>query len=383
MLKLCPAATQARDRNSTRGDWKLRTITLLIIVGGKSSRLGYDKRFVEVGGIGLLENILSKAAAEDFAEIFLCVEDDLPTLKSLAKKFGAKLLVDTVKDSGPMAGLANGLARIKTDWALAVSSDMPFFNFDAVRPLTKKFSATQAIVSVVSNRRQVLAAFYRRELAEVFKRELAGGQRKIFAAIKKVPHEFAELQMNEATFFNVNTPADLRLARGRAANISRTTPIISIVAPASGTGKTTFIERLIKVFSAQGLRVGVIKSDAHGFYLDVEGKDSHRFQTAGARNVAVVSPQGWFMIQRTDERENFSTIAEKMSGVDLILTESRTHGTCPAISLWRGRGEVIASEQVAAIFTSEPAAAPDDIYRFDLNDLAAAERICRFLAVLG
>ena len=357
----------------------MRTITLLIIAGGKSSRLGRDKRFVEVGGVGLLENILSKAAVEDFAEIFLCVEDDLPALKSLAEKFGAKLLVDAVKDSGPMAGLANGLARIKTDWALAVSSDMPFFDFDAVRPLTKRFSAAQAVVPVVSGRRQMLAAFYRQELAEVFKQELAGGQRKIFAAIKKVPHELAELQTDEATFFNVNTPADLRLARGRAENLLRTTPIISIVAPASGTGKTTFIERLVKIFSAQGLRVGVIKSDSHGFNLDVEGKDSQRFQTAGARSVAVVSPQGWFMIQRTDECKNFSTVVEKMSGVDLILTESRTHGTNPAISLWRGRGEVIASEQVASIFTSEPAAS-DDVYQHDLNDFDAAERICRFLA---
>ena len=361
-----------------------KDISLLIIAGGKSSRLGYDKRFVEVGGVGLLENILIKAAAEDFAEIFLCVEDDLPALKSLAEKFGARLLIDSVKESGPMAGLANGLSRIKTDWALAVSSDMPFFDFDAVRPLMKKFSsAAQAVVPVVSNRCQMLAAFYHRELAEVFKRELSGGQRKIFSAIKKVSHELLELHTDEAIFFNVNTHADLRLARGRAENLSRATPIISIVAPTSGTGKTTFIERLIEIFSSQGLRVGVIKSDSHGFNLDVAGKDSYRFQTAGAKSVAVVSPKGWFMIQQTDERENFSTIAEKMSGVDLILTESRTHGTCPAISLWRGRGEVIASEAVAAIFTSEPAAAPDDIYHFDLNDFAAAERICRFLAVLG
>ena len=358
----------------------MRTITLLIIAGGKSSRLGRDKRFVEVGDVGLLENILSKAAVEDFAEIFLCVEDDLPALKSLAEKFGAKLLVDAVKDSGPMAGLANGLARIKTDWALAVSSDMPFFDFDAVRPLMKNFSSAQAVIPVVSSRRQMLAAFYRRELAEVFSRELASGQRKLVAAIKKVPHELAELHTDEATFFNVNTPADLRLARGRSSNLSRTTPIISIVAPTSGTGKTTFIERLIKVFSAQGTRVGVIKSDSHGFNLDVEGKDSHRFQAAGARSVAVISPQGWFMIQHTDERENFFALAEKMSGVDLILTESRTHGTCPAISLWRGRGTIIADETVAAIFTTELAAVPDDIYHFDLNDFDAAEKICRFLA---
>ena len=51
-------------------------ISLLIIAGGKSSRLGTDKRFVEVGGVGLLEKILCKASAENFDDIFLCVEEE-------------------------------------------------------------------------------------------------------------------------------------------------------------------------------------------------------------------------------------------------------------------------------------------------------------------
>ena len=221
----------------------------------------------------------------------------------------------------------------------------------------------------------MLAAFYRREVAEIFASELARGQRKIFSAIKKIPHEFVELSCEEK-FFNVNTPADLRLARARAVNLSRRTPTISIVAPKSGTGKTTFIERLTKIFAAQGVRVGVIKSDAHGFNLDVEGKDSWRFQTAGAKSVAVVSPKSWFMIEQSDARENFSVVAEKMN-VDLILTESRTHGTFPALSLWRGFGEVIADEKVVAIFTTEPTAS-NEIAQFDLEDKVAAEKICRF-----
>ena len=352
-------------------------VSLLIIAGGKSSRLGADKRFVEVGGVGMLENILRKAATVDFAEKFLCVEEELPALKILAEKFGAKLLIDVVKNSGAMAGLANGLGKIKTDWALAISADMPFFDFEILKPPS---TPAQVVIPKVGGRLQPLAAFYRRELAEIFIQELRDGQRKIFEAIKKVPHEIIELA-GEEFFFNVNTRADLRLARGRAANLNRTTPIISIVAPASGTGKTTFIERLIKIFSEQNISVGVIKSDAHGFNLDVEGKDSYKFQAAGAKSVAVVSPKSWFMIQHTDERENFLNIAEKMTGVDLILTESRTHGTFPAISLWRGLGEVIADEKVAAIFTSKPESS-DRIFQYDLNDLTRAAQVCKFLGGL-
>ena len=358
---------------------EFKNLSLLVVAGGRSSRLGQDKRFVEVGGVALLENILRKAAAVDFAEKFLCVEEKLPALETLSKNFGAKLLVDKIHDAGPMAGLANGLGRIKTDWALAISTDMPFLDFEILKPLMNHSTPAQAIIPEVGGRRQMLAAFYRRELAEIFMRELANGQRKLFAAVKKIPHELIKISGAE-NFFNVNTRADLRLARGRAENLNRKTPIISIIAPSSGTGKTTFIEQLVKIFSAQGISVGVIKSDAHGFNLDLEGKDSYRFQTAGAKSVAVVSPRGWFMIQQTDARADFLNVAEKMS-VDLILTESRTHGTCPAISLWRGKGKVIADEKVAAIFTSAPAPS-DEIFQFDLNDLPAAVKICKFLAGL-
>ena len=356
---------------------EFKNLSLLVVAGGKSSRLGVDKRFVEIGGVGMLENILRKAAAFNFAEKFLCVEEKLPALETLSKRFGAELLVDKIRDAGPMAGLANGLERIKTDWALAISADMPFFDFEILKPLIKDLTPAQAIIPEVGGRRQMLAAFYKKDLAEIFEQELAVGQRKLFAAIKKLPHELIKIS-GEEIFFNVNTRADLRLARGRAENLKRTTPIISIIAPTSGTGKTTFIEKLVKIFAAQGISVGVIKSDAHGFNLDVEGKDSFRFQTAGAKSVAVVSPRSWFMIQQSDERENFLNIAEKMN-VDLILTESRTHGTCPAISLWREKGEVLINEQVAAIFTSAPVPS-DDIYQFDLDDFPAAAQVCKFLA---
>ena len=127
-------------------------ISLLIIAGGKSSRLGSDKRFVEVGGVGLLENILRKTQASDFAEIFLCVEEKLPAIKFLAEKFAAKILVDKIKNSGPLAGITNGLAQINSDWALVISADMPFFNFEILQPLTEKFSSTQAIIPVVGKK---------------------------------------------------------------------------------------------------------------------------------------------------------------------------------------------------------------------------------------
>ncbi len=114
---------------------------------------------------------------------------------------------------------------------------------------------------------------------------------------------------------------------------------------------------------------------------------------AGEKSVTVVSPKNWFIIQQTDTRENFLNVVQKMND-DLILTESRTYGIFPAISLWRRKAEVVANENVAAIFTTNPVD-DDAIVQFNLNvpnrdtyhdlnssttDFVTAEKIFFFLA---
>ena len=42
-------------------------VTLLVVAGGRSRRMGEDKRWLDVGGVPLLEGLLQKAAAAGFA----------------------------------------------------------------------------------------------------------------------------------------------------------------------------------------------------------------------------------------------------------------------------------------------------------------------------
>ena len=353
-------------------------VSLLLVAGGRSSRMHEDKRRLMLNGAGLLELMLSKAAANGFSEILLCVEERLPFIVELASKFRAEVLIDHVEGGGPMVGIVNGLKRLKTDWALVVSCDMPFFDFGALENIFD--GSSEIIVPRAGGRLQTLAAFYRRSTVDSFEQSLSVGERKLRAVIERVPHRIVDVG-DEIMFFNVNTRADMRLARGRAINLERRVPIISIVAPKSGTGKTTFIERLIPKLIELNIRVGVVKSDAHSFNLDVEGKDSYRFQRSGAASVAVVSPGGWFMINRTKERAEFDQIVNRMTDIDLILTESRTHGTLPSISLYRGLDEPLINDDVVALFTDRHVDC--EIEQFDLDDVDAAVKLCRFLCEGG
>ncbi|HHT17135.1 MAG TPA: molybdopterin-guanine dinucleotide biosynthesis protein B [Papillibacter sp.] len=109
-------------------------------------------------------------------------------------------------------------------------------------------------------------------------------------------------------------------------------PIYSIVAY-SGTGKTTLIEKLIPALGARGLRVAVIKHDAHEFDIDRKGKDSWRFTKAGAAVTVVVSATKAAIME--NRPVPIERLIEQITDVDVIITEGYKHGPWPKIALMR------------------------------------------------
>jgi len=97
--------------------------------------------------------------------------------------------------------------------------------------------------------------------------------------------------------------------------------IVSIVAASSNSGKTTLIEKLVAILKGRGLRVAVIKHASKGFDLDLTGKDSWRFQQAGADAVLLVGPDKIALMKRS-EREPAPHELEQLAGdVDIVIYE--------------------------------------------------------------
>lgn len=120
----------------------------------------------------------------------------------------------------------------------------------------------------------------------------------------------------------------------------------------SGTGKTTLIVRLIPLIMARGLRLGVMKHDAHRFEIDKPGKDSYRFSQAGALITSIGSPEMTAFVERRPLSPQ--EILARMQGVDLVLIEGYTGFDCPTIGLERistGKGLRGAPDSFAAIVT--------------------------------
>lgn len=89
----------------------------------------------------------------------------------------------------------------------------------------------------------------------------------------------------------------------------------------SGSGKTTVIEQAIRLLSAKGLKVGVIKHDVHGLNIDHEGKDSDRFFKAGADVVMRGPAQSFVRSHTTSDLPLLEVLKLMCPYYDVVLTE--------------------------------------------------------------
>lgn len=155
-------------------------------------------------------------------------------------------------------------------------------------------------------------------------------------------------------------------------------PVYSFVA-FSNTGKTTLLEKLIPELRRRGLRVAVVKHDAHEFDIDHKGKDSWRMTQAGAEVTAVASATKAAVME--NRFIPIEELIDRIRDVDIILTEGYKHGPWPKIALQRsGNGkplplrpeECLAVVSDVPVETKTPCLGLDDIERLAdiiMNDI--------------
>lgn len=98
--------------------------------------------------------------------------------------------------------------------------------------------------------------------------------------------------------------------------MNKKTAVFAVVG-AHNSGKTTFIENVIKILKQKGYKVVAIKHDPKGkAKIDTEGKDSWKFQQAGADEVLLVSPNKITTFTRTEEELHPFEIIKNYTNID-------------------------------------------------------------------
>ena len=340
----------------------------VILCGGKSTRMAQDKAGLLIGKKTFLQQI--EKNLKDADEILLSVKDrrDYPEI-------GARHIEDREADKGPLMGLCSVLEECSYDKVWVMSCDMPLVNWDTAQEL--EHYLTDGIDAVIpvdrTGKKYVLCAWYRKSTLEILKEQLESGDLKVKHLLGRLRVCYVAVEgLSDGShkFQNINTREEYQAFTGQSDSISNREscgksawtavrpdkelhtdiPIVSFVAY-SGTGKTTFLERLIPKLKARGLKIAIVKHDGHRFEIDHEGKDSDRFTKAGADVTGLISSEKAVLMEnRQTDPEEF---LKKIDGVDLILTEGFKQGPWPKIMLHRkGTGKtmpLLAEECLAVI----------------------------------
>ena len=334
-------------------------VSAVILCGGESRRMGQDKAKLQVGKYTFLEQIVRNIMDNGPDEMFLSVrrKNDYSEIK-------VTHIEDLEQNKGPLMGIYSVMCVASYEKIWVTSCDMPFIDWQVAEELAVYFEdGIDAVIPVDrTGKKYVLCAWYRKSILEILKEQLESGDLKVKHLLEclRVCYVAVEgLTDGSRKFQNINTREEYQTFTERSAvrlekELHTDIPIVSFVAY-SGTGKTTFLERLIPKLKARGLKIAIVKHDGHRFEIDHEGKDSDRFTKAGADVTGLISSEKAVLMEnRQTDPEDF---LKKIAGVDLILTEGFKQGPWPKIMLHRkGSGKpmpLLPEECLAVISDAE------------------------------
>jgi len=192
-------------------------VTSIVLAGGRSMRLGYDKVLQAVGDRSLLEKVLDTVAGLSRSIVVVAAEGRaIPELKEYP---GVRVVTDLYSGRGPLVGIYTGLLASTTFRNLVVASDMPFLNEGLLRYMVSLSDGYDAVTLRIGDKLEPLHAVYTRACLGPIERMLEEGELGVHRLLLRirvryvVEEEMERFDPERLSLFNVNTERDLRMAR--------------------------------------------------------------------------------------------------------------------------------------------------------------------------
>ncbi|NLN49433.1 MAG: molybdenum cofactor guanylyltransferase [Clostridiales bacterium] len=187
--------------------------TAIILAGGKSTRMGFDKQLINVEG---------------FSNTDYSVKTLRPLLKNiivvtnkpgLYKDKDIIITKDCYKGYGPLGGIHAGLLESKSLYNYFIACDMPYINAGYIKYMMKKIYEnnfiTDAVITKFEDWIEPFNAFYSRRLIPVIEESMINGNKKIGKFLEKSNVLYIEEKVARGfspdwgMFINLNTEKDL------------------------------------------------------------------------------------------------------------------------------------------------------------------------------
>ena len=163
----------------------------IILAGGKSSRMGFDKQLIKLNERKLMDNLINKLKRE-FDDIIIATHRP-----ELYIGLSHKITKDILVDKGPLGGIHSGLLQSSSRFAFVVACDMPNINLDYIRYMKEAISdKSLGCVTRFGDWFEPFSSFYSIKLIEPIEEYLDTNRRSINGLLKD--REISYIEENSA-----------------------------------------------------------------------------------------------------------------------------------------------------------------------------------------
>lgn len=189
---------------------------IVILAGGKSSRMGRDKLRLPYKGGTFLSSAAERFASE-FENVYISVGDmskydELPFVR----------IPDEFPGHGPIGGIHAAMKYTGGD-VFAVAGDLPFSDPAAAKRLISMSEGYDAVVPLnADGRPEPLFAWYSHGILSVLEDALSEGANKLAAIFDKINVKYvtpAILGGSDSLFDNINRPEDYERLADKASEV--------------------------------------------------------------------------------------------------------------------------------------------------------------------
>lgn len=184
----------------------------VILAGGKSSRMGFNKAFAELNHKRMIE-IQLEELNNYFSEVIIVSND--PELYSY---LGVKIVGDIIPGKGPLSGIHSGLIECSHEDCFTIPCDMPFISGEIGHRLLELARGFDGAVPKLDGKLEPLCAIYKKICIPAIEDCLLKDKHRIIDFYTRVNLRYVEVldpffKETARVFSNVNTPSDLAEAR--------------------------------------------------------------------------------------------------------------------------------------------------------------------------
>jgi molybdenum cofactor guanylyltransferase len=198
-------------------------IAVLVLAGGKSSRMGRDKALLEIEGKSLLQRSCEVAASLTSEVYVLTAWPDRYRSILTTLTTECQFLLEYSPGTGPLVALTQGLTEIAAEWILLLACDLPLLEADIVQnwadQLTEVPLSTLAVVPYQNSRWEPLCGFYRSQSLSSLQRFIESGGRSFQLWLNQIRATRLPVSIREAVILsNCNTLEEFEHLKGKIGN---------------------------------------------------------------------------------------------------------------------------------------------------------------------